>query len=166
VRFANRHSKQALLGWGEIFGDEDVTERMIDRHVHDSEIVPLKCDPTSTRTGTSAAQAPTRPDHGRCEAPGSQARGRGSDRRRHRGGLRSYRAWAGSGWQPPPEPIGSIELIRERLASPQVWAAVAEEGREGRRVVAFRELLKGAPLTILARLSRAVARSQAAPVAA
>lgn len=53
-------------------------------------------------------------------------------------GFESYRAFAPRGWEPPDR---NAELLRERLALPEVWAAVAEEGDEVRGVVAFRPML-------------------------
>jgi GNAT superfamily N-acetyltransferase len=53
-------------------------------------------------------------------------------------GFESYREFAPPAWRPP---LADPELLRERLASPDVWAAVAEEEGGVRGVVAFRPLL-------------------------
>jgi len=55
-------------------------------------------------------------------------------------GFESYREFAGPDWRPPPEPLGGLEAVRERLASPDVWAAVYGPNSV-HAVVAFRPLL-------------------------
>ena len=44
TRQADRDQQQAILGWGEIFGDDVVATAMIDRLVHHAEILSLKGD--------------------------------------------------------------------------------------------------------------------------
>ncbi|MGH2947151.1 MAG: GNAT family N-acetyltransferase [Solirubrobacteraceae bacterium] len=51
-------------------------------------------------------------------------------------GFESYRAWAPSGWEPPPPHLHLVG-IRERLADPGVWCALAEAGGETTGHVAF-----------------------------
>jgi ribosomal protein S18 acetylase RimI-like enzyme len=58
-----------------------------------------------------------------------------------RAGFESYRAWAGPDWHPQVEGVVEAGFLRERLAWPQVWAAVAEDSGEIRGVVAFKPLL-------------------------
>ena len=44
TRQPDRHQQQAILGWGEIFGDDVIATAMIDRLVHHAEILSLKGD--------------------------------------------------------------------------------------------------------------------------
>jgi GNAT superfamily N-acetyltransferase len=46
-----------------------------------------------------------------------------------RQGFEGYRAWAPRGWDPPPPQLHLIG-IRERLARPDAWCALAEAGTE------------------------------------
>ena len=99
-------SEQAVLGWGEIFGDEVVATAMIDRLVHHSEIVSPKGDSYRLGTRTSAPAPPGR-------RPRSRDRiGRGGERR----GLerRSQRP----PFSPRPRPSGPIR--RKSPRSPSV----------------------------------------------
>jgi IstB-like ATP binding protein len=51
-------SNKVFGRWGEVFGDDVVTAAMIDRLVHQAEVIALKATATCSRTATSAASQP------------------------------------------------------------------------------------------------------------